>query len=44
MECGQDLLYRIKLYGGRYKYFDYNEYEVKFGSKPYYFDLLIECV
>lgn len=44
MECGQDLLYRLKLFGGRYKYFDEYDYKVKFGSKAYYFDLLIECV
>lgn len=44
MVSGQDLLFRLKLFGGRYKYFDTYEYKVKIKSKPYYFDLIIECM
>lgn len=44
LDKNEKLEYRLKFYGGRYKYFDEYECKVKSASTTYSFKLSIECV
>lgn len=44
LDISEKLEYRLKFYGGSYKYYDENEYKVKTDSTTYSFKLFINCV
>lgn len=44
LDSNEKLEYRLKFYGGSYKYYDEYQYKVKTSSTTYSFKLSIECV